>query len=1250
MTAPLRNSLVYLLVSVGLFVSAHLLYHSALMRPGATGNLTSFSKILHEKEKHTEVLLNGLADRVAHRPIRREFKKIWGEYVELYDNDGIALFGFENDTLRFWNTHKVPVPAVHDGQLDRRIVSLQNGLYDVLHVEKEGKHWYGLVMIKHDYPFENDYLVNDFQNDFNMSRGGQLSLDVEGAASVVTGYDGAQLFSISFSDDERPAGWKFFLLVLMNVVAVLCLFLALHMLTLRLSKRIGRFWGTLIFVSVIIGLRVLSITGIQFGNGMELTTLIPEGFPMVFGDLDLFSPAYYADSALLPSLGDLLINTLLFLFLTWYLHRQFRTKRPVRLPPGFPAFFEVLVGLLVLHGFALLFNGVVQGLITNSSINFEVNNLFSLDWYSYVGILIICMLFLAYFILANRLIESMRRSGITGRQFILLFGTLTVAYVIVNHLVGNKDLILVLWSTAAISTIAYTHYRKEARYEFSTVILLIGIFSFFSSHALAKYTIQKEKENRLVFAEKLSSDEDPVAEWEYPSLERKLMRDALVSLPFDTLNQFSKSKFEITVQQQFFTGYWEKYEVSTYIFGPDSIELGVTTPGREQFKRLERTINIFGSQSELSPNLHYVHNANEKLSYIIKLPLLGLYHERPYGFLYFELTSKLIPEELGFPALLLGKNTRQVDDLSSYSYGRYVDGRLVTPSSGDYPYPLSLSIFEAIKGPGPFHDFDGYNHLFDNVDERTWIILSKPEESILGQFTAFSYLFAFFSILILLVIFFRNFPQGLRIEQLQLKTKIQLLIVLVLLTSLILFVMGTRYYIEQQYQEKNRNLISEKISSVQIEVHNKLGKQPVLNASLTEEMTKYLKKFSRVFFTDINLYSLDGELLASSRGKIFDEGLISRQMSPEAYVEIGLNEKSKFLFEEEIGSMRYLSVYVPFRNNNNQILAYLNLPYFAKQDELESEISSFLVAIINIFVLLFGFSIVAALFVSNWITKPLRQLQESLSNIRLGQSNQTIEYKGSDEIGSLVAEYNKMVNELEYNTMLLARSERETAWREMAKQVAHEIKNPLTPIKLRAQHMQMSFDPNHPKSEERMKNFTAMLIEQIDTLTTIANEFSNFAKMPKAREEKLDLVHLLESSVELYKDVEEAEVHYESNLAGPEYIMADKDQMVRIFNNLVKNAIQAIPENEEGKVKVILTVDVDGYKVEVKDNGSGIPAELQERIFQPNFTTKGTGMGLGLAMVKQIVENADGKVWFETRVGRGTSFYVSLPIYDDGEA
>jgi nitrogen fixation/metabolism regulation signal transduction histidine kinase len=369
-------------------------------------------------------------------------------------------------------------------------------------------------------------------------------------------------------------------------------------------------------------------------------------------------------------------------------------------------------------------------------------------------------------------------------------------------------------------------------------------------------------------------------------------------------------------------------------------------------------------------------------------------------------------------------------------------------------------------------------------------------------------------------------------------------------------------------------------------------------------------------------------------------------MHPAAYQMLAVENAAEYVHEENIGRLQYLSAYVPFRNQDNRLLAYLNLPYFTRQQVLTAEISNSVVAVVNFYVLLITISILIAVFISTQITQPLRMIQAKFGEISFGKANEKIAYDAEDEIGSLVAEYNHMVDELALSAEKLARSERESAWREMAKQIAHEIKNPLTPMKLSVQHLQKTMDDDPAKSRQNLERISRTLIDQIDHLSAIATEFSNFAKMPRANNERVDLEETIRRMSELFFSMEQTEIETRFENDRPLIVMADPEQLSRVIINLLKNAIQSVPEDREGRIAIRLEKTEDHALISIMDNGRGIPAELGDKLFQPNFTTKSSGMGMGLAIVKSIIENAGGSIRYETVMGEGTTFIISLPLVD----
>jgi nitrogen fixation/metabolism regulation signal transduction histidine kinase len=283
-----------------------------------------------------------------------------------------------------------------------------------------------------------------------------------------------------------------------------------------------------------------------------------------------------------------------------------------------------------------------------------------------------------------------------------------------------------------------------------------------------------------------------------------------------------------------------------------------------------------------------------------------------------------------------------------------------------------------------------------------------------------------------------------------------------------------------------------------------------------------------------------------------------------------------------------------------------------------------------------------AYFLSTYITKSLKTISDKLGETSLNQKNEKIGVEASSkEINLLIKSYNAMVDELEISAVKLAQSEREEAWREMAKQVAHEIKNPLTPMRLTVQSFQRKFEPNDPEIQQKMKDYSETLIQQIDTMSAVASAFSNFASMPAQQNELLNVVEVVELALDIFNE------DYLVFEKESEEIIAkiDRTQLIRIITNLVKNAIQAIPDQQNSK-SIVVRVEQNQKNVliTVKDNGIGIKEMDKNRIFEPKFTTKNSGMGLGLSIIKNIIENYKGSITFETQYGQGTTFTVSLPI------
>jgi signal transduction histidine kinase len=403
----------------------------------------------------------------------------------------------------------------------------------------------------------------------------------------------------------------------------------------------------------------------------------------------------------------------------------------------------------------------------------------------------------------------------------------------------------------------------------------------------------------------------------------------------------------------------------------------------------------------------------------------------------------------------------------------------------------------------------------------------------------------------------------------------------------------------------------------------------------------HIHEISDIHNFEINIYGLDGKLLKSSKAS-FAIDSVAPPIPPYVLKLVQSSIQKRYVDIKSVDNRRNRSAYSQIKDEKFKPLGILNVPYVEDDSYYEAELRNFLIRLAQVytFTLLIAFAL--AYFLSTYITQSLKTISDKINETRLNQKNEKIVLRAnSKEINLLISAYNAMVDELEQSAMKLAQSEREEAWREMAKQVAHEIKNPLTPMRLTVQSFQRKFDPADPDLHSKLNDYSKTLIQQIDTMSSVASAFSNFASMPAQQNETLDVGRVVELALDIFN---ENYITYES---PREKIISkiDRTQLIRIITNLVKNALQSIPEDQQEKSVVVSVRRKDNcVLIVVKDNGSGIEAENIPRIFEPKFTTKNSGMGLGLGIIKNIIENYKGTITFESTPGVGTTFTVSLPI------
>ncbi|MEM1002571.1 MAG: HAMP domain-containing sensor histidine kinase [Bacteroidota bacterium] len=481
-----------------------------------------------------------------------------------------------------------------------------------------------------------------------------------------------------------------------------------------------------------------------------------------------------------------------------------------------------------------------------------------------------------------------------------------------------------------------------------------------------------------------------------------------------------------------------------------------------------------------------------------------------------------------------------------------------------------------------------------------------------------------------------------QLKKLSLRARIFITMILLVLFASVLIAAVTIYQYNEEAQDYHRDRLDRKELSIKQSINYTI--KETTYPPTTEYIPLIFKdeifEIAAIHRLQINLYDLDGNLLKSSKAQL-KKRRSQKPLDQSILDNIANSVDHRYIEKNTINGQTFQSSYTYITDEKFKTLAILNLPYLENDDFFNKELNQFLKRLSFAYVLMIIAAIILAYFISKYITRSLKSISDKMDEFRLEKQNKKIEIdSGSSEIESLVNSYNGMIEELEASAIKLATSEREQAWREMAKQVAHEIKNPLTPMRLSVQSFQRKFDLDDPDIHNKVKEYSNTLIQQIDTMSSIASAFSNFAKMPAQQKEELKVVKIVKLALEIFTE-DYIFFHAEDTEIIAKF---DRTQLIRVVTNLVMNSIQAMPkEDHEPSINVSVSSVNDDVVIKVKDNGSGIDEDTQIMIFEPQFTTKTSGMGLGLAMVKNIVETFGGSITFTTQIGDGTEFIVRFP-------
>lgn len=1196
---------------------------------------------LHKKEADINTLLNNKTRFNGLKGLQNNPGAAF-KLIQYYTTDRSTWFITVTDEhLSFWSGIKV-IPkypaAIKEGC---SFIKEDNGYYEAIKKSDGNFSAIFFIPVKINYAFQNQYLQNTFATDLLNDDNVEIAALSNKNIYEVHGADNTYLFSVKLKPGQlNHAFFNFGLIIWVLTLLSLCL-LVNNICNYFAAKGYPVFSLTLLAAFIIL---------IRYFN-------LHFQWPGFIYKLDIFKPSYYIANAAFPSLGDFYVNILLISWFALFLY-AWRNKLFKNTVYKTPAYLVFIAGIFVLIANSTVLLNLFYGLVVNSKINFDLTNVLNLSILSLLGVLMLCFAFMIFYLLNEVFLTISSALAIPGWHKAGIFMISIFLTTAIYQHYREFTLFYILWAIVVIiRTYAYRYFG--GRLGAISFALIVLIFALISSIELNEFEAFKEKQIRKAFIKKLEVADDPTADQIFKKTERQIITDTSIIRYFiDSLhnNDYLKTR----LQKLYLNGYLTRYQFKVHEF--DTLERPLS-PDRSYALSVYKDMVIYSSYKVSA----YFYRENESFglqSYFAILPITQ--KNKNLGTIVIELQSKPVKSSPSFPGLLIDGQVKYDNEFDRYSYAYYIDNKLQS-QSGNYAYNLINTglqgrvkkfIFKTTKTDNEDWSsrFATYSHLIYKPSQRNLIVVSKEGNTLFFGVTSgtfFFVIFLAFGIIIMLLVWLwqrikifnvnnSRIKWSIKVSlgRLLYKTRIQFSMVFAVVVTLILVGFVTFFSISTQYHAQQDKATRDEINKIATAFEN--GSYDKYLTHINEASQVAFNDFANTYSADLILFDLNGIPLITTQPKIYEFGLLAKRMNGRAFIELSKLKKSEFVNNEIIGMLSYKAAYVPLRNSKKETIAYLQLPYFANEADYKERIGALLNIMINIYALVFIAIGLFAIIIARQITAPLNFIQYSLSKTIYGKKNEPIYWGRDDEIGALVKEYNKMIAALEESAKKLAQSEREGAWREMAKQVAHEIKNPLTPLKLGLQLLDKSWRDKDPKFDQKFERFSKSFVEQIESLSSIASEFSAFAKMPDTHLEPINIFEILTQAIIIFKQIDNVKILYQEP-ETPFIINADRNQLLRCFNNLLKNAIEAFHGDRYGIIDINYLITSKNILLTVKDNGMGIPEELREKIFEPNFTTKSSGTGLGLAFVKNSIENAGGKIWFETITGVSTTFYISLP-------
>ena len=926
-----------------------------------------FRNVLIRKDENASILLTQIANKCNSKTNFSDIEEICLEKRNYNNRHGVSFVVYKDSLSFYWSNNNFYFPNYYDSVFySKPVIFIDHTWFYIKSKKIPNYNIVVLIAIKDEYPYQNKLLVNDFHDDFSIAPSVKISTNREKKGFTITDKNGNYLLTLSsyWARNTNVFGRNF---------AVLLYFLSFMMIIFFMGNYLKKFRT----------LWIADFTNIGFLLFIVLIRwlMVHFRFPFIFRIVPLFDSQYFAFSDRFPSLGDLLIDTMFLWYFVNQLHSRMKQGVIFRYNQKVGKVLVYIIPVLIsMYGFWV--DLCIKRLVTDSNINFEAHKVLDISNMSIFGYLIMAILVYTFVLLSHGFVYSLskRYDFKTGLLLFLPGFVLSVLMLI------KENPFFVMRISALMLTFFLVffavNYKYKNEFSFSLKVLVLIISSIFITLSVDYYLESKHLGIKKIYAQNLANEQDELSEQLISESDFRLKTDTVLKNymqnPFDKediINRYLRNKY--------FGGFLNKYRLETTICGNSG-----------DFKNENQISNcdsyfrqfVFQKGKKIQGcNFYFVNNQDGSISYFNSLTFIN---EENTIKLYIELKSRLLTEELGYPELLINEKNIPKNVFKEYSFARYKNGKLVN-QQGNYQYSLTSERTQNLTKELTLFSFNNYDHLFYKVENSSGlvIVVSAPSTTIIQILISISYVFLFFFLLLMCMEFaIAVMKQSLTLK-LNFKGKIQASFIGVLVLSLILIGVSMIYLNLDQYKVTQYEHVNDKLQSILVELEQYSERKNPLDPSMNETVTFKLTRLSNTYFTDINLYDLSGNLITSSRMEIYNQGLVGSKMNIDALSALSIHKQTVYENIEKIGDLEYLSAYAVLKNKNNEPIAYLNIPYFTKQDTVSQRLSSLVVAFINIYVLLIVIATLIAVFISNKVTQPLFILKEKIRHIKLRGKN-----------------------------------------------------------------------------------------------------------------------------------------------------------------------------------------------------------------------------------------------------------------------